>query len=42
VAVKKAPAPVKHLSLEETRMKVEGVVRNWLLENGREATAKPG
>jgi hypothetical protein len=41
-AAKKAPAPVKQMSLEETRMKVEGVVRNWLLENGREkAAAKP-
>jgi hypothetical protein len=40
--VKKEPAAVKHMSLEETRMKVEGLVRNWLLENGREkAAAKP-
>ncbi len=39
---KKEPAPVKHMSLQETRMKVEGVVRNWLSENGREAAAKPG
>jgi hypothetical protein len=41
-ALKKEPALVKHMSLEETRMKVEGVVRNWLLANGREkAAAKP-
>jgi hypothetical protein len=35
VAVKKMPAPVEHLSLEETRMQVEGAVRNWLRENAR-------
>ncbi len=29
---KKVPAPVKHITSEEARMKVEGVVRNWLLE----------
>ena len=41
-ALKKEPAAVKHMSLEETRMKVEGVVRNWLMENGREkGAAKP-
>ena len=33
---------VKQVSLEEARMRVQGVVRNWLLENGREkAAAKP-
>jgi hypothetical protein len=42
VSARKVPAQVKQVSLEETRMKVEGVVRNWLLENGREkAAAKP-
>jgi hypothetical protein len=41
-AVKKEPAAAKHMSLEETRMKVKGVVQNWLLENGREAAVKPG
>jgi hypothetical protein len=40
-APKEAPA-AKHLTTQEARMKVEGVVRNWLLENGREkAAAKP-
>ncbi len=29
---KKVPAPVKHLTTEEARMQVQGVVRNWLLE----------
>jgi len=41
-SAKKEPTPVKHMSLQETRMQVEGVVRNWLSENGREAAAKPG
>ncbi len=41
-AIKKEPPPVKPMTLEETRMKVEGVVRNWLLENGREAAVNPG
>ena len=41
-SARRAPAPVKHVTLEEARMKVEGVVRNWLLENGREAAVKPG
>jgi hypothetical protein len=42
-AAPKKPAQAKHLSLEETRMKVQGAVRNWLLENaGREGAAKPG
>jgi hypothetical protein len=31
-AVPKEAAPVKHVSLEETRMRVQGAVRNWLLE----------
>jgi hypothetical protein len=34
--------PIKHVTMEEARMKVEGVVRNWLLENGREPAVKPG
>src|SRR5271155_3555274 len=29
-AVPKQPEPVKHVTLEEARMKVHGVVRNWL------------
>jgi hypothetical protein len=29
---RKVPAPVKHITTEEARMKVQGVVRNWLLE----------
>jgi hypothetical protein len=42
-AVPKEAAEVKHVSLEETRMKVQGVVRNWLLETvGEKAAAKPG
>jgi hypothetical protein len=42
VTLKKAPAPVERLSLEETRMKVQGAVRNWLLETlGEKASAKP-
>ena len=50
VAAKTAqPAParkvqpqVSHVTMEEARMKVEGVVRNWLQENGREPAVKPG
>ncbi len=43
VAVKKEAAPVKHLTTEEARMKVQGVVRNWLLETvGEKAAVKPG
>jgi hypothetical protein len=43
VAAEAAPRKiVKQVSLEEARMRVQGVVRNWLLENGREkAAAKP-
>jgi hypothetical protein len=42
VAATKARSVAKPLTLQETRMKIEGVVRNWLLENGREkASAKP-
>jgi len=41
---KKVPAPVKHLTTEEARMKVQGVVRNWLLETmaDREGAKSPG
>jgi hypothetical protein len=42
VPTRKVPAQVNQVTLEETRMKVEGVVRNWLLENGREPAVKPG
>jgi hypothetical protein len=42
VPARKAPAQVKHVTLEEARMKVAGVVQNWLQENGREAAVKPG
>ncbi len=42
-AIKKESAPVKHLTVEEARMKVQGVVRNWLLETaGGKASVKPG
>ena len=39
---RKVPPTVKPLTLQETRMQVEGVVRNWLQKNGREAVVKPG
>ena len=39
---RRAPSTVKPLTLQETRMQVEGVVRNWLQKNGREAVVKPG
>jgi hypothetical protein len=39
---KKAPAPAKHLTTEEARMQVQGVVRNWLLEQSGNASVKPG
>jgi hypothetical protein len=43
-AVKKEPAAVKkHITTEESRMQVAGVVRNFLLENASEnAAGKPG
>jgi hypothetical protein len=42
VTVKKTPAPVERLSLEETRMKVQGAVRSWLSETlGEKAAANP-
>jgi hypothetical protein len=42
-AVRKAPAKVKHLTTEEARMRVQGVVRNWLLETaGENAAVEPG
>jgi hypothetical protein len=31
-AVAEQAAEVKHVSVEEARMKMQGVVRNWLLE----------
>jgi hypothetical protein len=42
-AVPAAPRKaVKQVSLEEARTRVQGAIRNWLLENGREkAAAKP-
>jgi hypothetical protein len=42
-AVKEQRKAVKHLTTEEARMRVQGVVRNWLLETaGGKAAAKPG
>jgi hypothetical protein len=42
-AVPKETDAVKHVTLEEARMKVQGAVRNWLLETmGEEAAGKPG
>jgi hypothetical protein len=41
--VKKVAAPARHLTTEEARMKVQGAVRNWLLETaGEQGAAKPG
>jgi len=41
VASKEAPVK-KHLTIEETRMKMQGAVRNWVLETlGEKAAAKP-
>ena len=41
-AVRKAPAKLTHVSTEEARMQVQGVVRNWLLESaGGNVEAKP-
>lgn len=40
---KKVPATVKHLTTEEARMQVQGVVRNWLLETaGKQAVVEGG
>src|SRR5216684_2134550 len=41
---KKVPAPARHITTEEARMKVQGVVRNWLLETmgGTEGAKPPG
>ena len=41
---KKLPAPAKHITTEEARMQVQGVVRNWLLETmgGTEGAKPPG
>jgi len=40
---KKVAAPVKHLTTEEARMNVQGVVRNWLMETvGEQAGMDPG
>jgi hypothetical protein len=33
---------VKQISIEEARMQVQGVVRNWLLERAENVTVKPG
>lgn len=42
-AVPKESEPVKHVTLEEARIQVQGVVRNWLLETmGEEVAVKPG
>jgi hypothetical protein len=42
-AVPKESEPVKHVTLEEARTQVQGVVRNWLLETmGEEVAVKPG
>jgi len=39
---KKVPVPAKHITTEEARMQVRGVVRNWLLETMAEkGEAKP-
>ena len=41
-AVRRAPAKLNHVSTEEARMQVQGVVRNWLLEStGGNVEAKP-
>ncbi len=41
--VAKKPPEVKHVTLEEARMQVRGVVQNWLLDKANEeAAAKPG
>jgi hypothetical protein len=41
-AVPKKAAEAKHVSLEEARAQVHGVVRDWLLETAREnAAAEP-
>jgi hypothetical protein len=45
VAARAAPkksAKVKRVSVEQARMRVQGVVRNWLLETAGENAAKPG
>ncbi len=41
---KKLPAPAKHITTEEARMQVQGVVRNWLLETmaDKEGVKPPG
>jgi hypothetical protein len=42
-AVPKESEPVKHVTLEEARMQVQGAVRNWLLETmSEEVAVKPG
>jgi hypothetical protein len=33
---------VRHVSIEEARLQVQGVVRNWLLERGENVAVKPG
>ena len=42
-AVRKEPQEVKHLSMEEARMKVQGAIRDWVLESvGEKMAAEPG
>jgi hypothetical protein len=41
-AASQAPEKPNHVSMEEARMQVRGVVRNWLLEMGETAGASPG
>ena len=41
-AVKKEPPAVKHVTLEEARLGVQGAVRNWLLETAGENGAVQG
>ena len=42
-AVRKEPPEVKHLSMEEARMKVQGAIRDWVLESvGEKMAAEPG
>jgi hypothetical protein len=41
--VRKAPAKVRHLTMEEARMQVRGVVQNWLSKSaGENVEVKPG
>jgi hypothetical protein len=41
-AARKAPAPVEHITVEEARKRVQGVVHNWILETlGAKDGGKP-